>query len=155
MTRTCFRCGEAIREPTEEYAAYVSADDTSVTEMVEVTEAVIHTDATKNALSSLQADHYPETDLDLLEKAIASSTDLISYLGTPPEDSSNDPSTREANAKSVAPALSEFDRQEIADVSDAPSGTVTVEQSFKEKTIQKTGLVHSDCKVSSDTVIWS
>lgn len=155
MTRVCFRCGGEIQEPVEEYAAYVVGDDTVSTEMKEVTEAVVHTRATKDAISALQTNHYLNTAIETLENAVVSGTDLINYLGTPPQDTANDAATRESNAKSAAPNLSDFDRVEVSDVSEAPSDTVKVEQVVREKTVQKTGLVHTDCQKDSDSVIWS
>jgi len=155
MTRTCFRCGDELDEPVEQNAAYVVGEDTTCTETMEVTEAVVHTQATKDALDKLQANHYPETAVDELERAVVSSTDLVSYLGTPPQDSGNDAATREENAKNVAPALSDFDHTEITDVANAPEGTVKVESVLKERTVEKTGLVHTGCTEDTDDVIWT
>lgn len=153
MMKTCYRCQNELQEPTEKHAAYVMAEDTKTTESSEVAEAIIHTQETKDALRDLQSNYYPNRRTEELEIAVASDTGLIDYLGVPTvgDDGSE---TRKPNAKDVAPALADFDRQEVQDVADAPPDTVRVERKVTQKSVQKTGLVCLDCKDEDDTIIW-
>jgi hypothetical protein len=150
----CYRCGESVQNPVEQHGAYVEGDDMAVSETTEVTEAVVQTDETRNALQSLQSNHYPNSSLDTLERAVVSSTDLISYLGVPLADPANDVAVREDNAKAAAPAVADFDRVEIPDVADAPEGTVKVERKTVTRDVQKRGVVCPDCMQDADTILW-
>lgn len=123
-------------------------------ESVEVAEAVVHTQPTRDALNQLQTDHYPDTSIAELERAVASGAGVFEYVGDPTSDPNNDPQTRRENAKAKIPPITDFDRVEVPEVAAAPDGTIKIDRVVKTRDVQKSGLVHKDEVKDSDTVIW-
>lgn len=154
MKNTCSRCENPIDEPTREHAAYVRSSDFAADETVEVTEAIVHTKSTRDAVERLRK-NYPHTPAEEISRAIAGDTPMLEYLGEPPADPGVELPKRRDNAQAAAPAMTAFDRVEIADVSEAPEGTIRVTSTLKTKTVEKTGLVHPECVDDGDEVIWS
>lgn len=154
-THTCYRCGDVLPRPVEKHAHYVRAPDTVETETVEVAAALVANGETQAAIDRLRADHYPDVDAATLTRAVVSGTDLFDYLGDPPAAAENAVETRRANARAAAPAVADFDRVEVANVADAPDGTVKVERAVEQREVQKTGLVCLDChEPETDETIW-
>lgn len=155
MNNTCSRCGDSIDDPTREHAAYVRSADFAEDETVEVTEAIVHTQSTRDAVEKLKQKNFPGNSFEEISRAIASETPVLEYLGDPPADPSVELPDRRENAKAAAPAKTAFERVEINDVSEAPEGTIRVTSTLKTKTREKTGLVHPECVDDGDDVIWS
>lgn len=152
---TCYRCDDPIETPVEQHAYYVTASDIVTEETVEVAEAIVPNEATKGAIDTLQANHYPDTPVDRLTRAVVSGTELTDYLGVPAADPANAPEVRTENAKATTPAVADFDRVEVATVAEAPPETVKVERVVEQREVTKTGLVCPDCHdPEADTVIW-
>lgn len=146
--QNCYRCNDSIERPIEKNGVYIQAPDVFTTESVEVTHAIVPTEETKGQIQSLKGEHYPDTPVDEIERALVSGTNITDYLGDPDDSPASEVS-------STAPAISEYERVEITDVSEAPEESVKVETSIESRDVPKSAIVCRSCHdPETDTVIW-
>jgi hypothetical protein len=152
----CNRCGGEIEEPISTNASYVRASDITDTDTVEVVKALVHTEESRAALEQLQQEYYPQHAVDDIERTIARGDDIVTALGPPQPASGEMPSDeRVAAVRQDAPARVDFDEVEVADVADAPDGTIHVQRTVETRGREKTALVHeSECEKDGDERIW-
>lgn len=130
MIIRCFRCGKEINTPNSSNADYVIADDMVAKEVREALFALKHNPATRMI----------EAKMEETETVIVNGAEII-----------------HRKYPDLAVADDEYDAVEIPNIA-ASKGIgkdlAKVKAEMREKDIQKTGIICSECHKVTDFVIW-